>query len=239
MPDNSIKGKAWPRGKTNFFHFKISFSSIRDGAEEPERDGRDNGSPDISSDGLKNVNSEDGLIIKSTNKSSNGAEDVDIEEYILQGAVPKHLTDEDRCSSAEERRLIQQLSKDNFDEEYLLQKISMLQLRLDENQKSLQLEREEKSSIHKNVEKLVQELQDVKDKCEELRGAKQDAIRELLTLQEQQRAELRIINNALMEETSARECLERRIGELRIEVCLLPFAKYEKLKTYFPRPIKK
>lgn len=49
---------------------------------------------------------------------------------------------DERCGSAEERRLIQQLSKDNFDEEYLLQKISMLQLRLDENQKSLQLERE-------------------------------------------------------------------------------------------------
>lgn len=49
---------------------------------------------------------------------------------------------DERCSSAEERRLIQQLSKDDFDEEYLLQKISMLQLRLDENQKSLQLERE-------------------------------------------------------------------------------------------------
>lgn len=74
--------------------------------------------------------------------------------------------------------------------------------------------------MHKNLEKYVQELQDVKDKCEELRGAKQDAIRELLTLQEQQRAELRIINNSLMEETSARECLERRIGELRTEVCV-------------------
>lgn len=139
------------------FQFYNPFTS--DGAEEPERDARDNGSPDISSDGLKNVNSEDGLIIKATNKS-NGAEDVDIEEYILQGAVPKHLTDgttksfssseikkkfcssDERCGSAEERRLIQQLSKDNFDEEYLLQKISMLQLRLDENQKSLQLERE-------------------------------------------------------------------------------------------------
>lgn len=68
------------------------FCLVSDGTEEPERDGRDNGSPDISSDGLKNVNSEDGLIIKATNKS-NCAEDVDIEEYILQGAVPKHLTE--------------------------------------------------------------------------------------------------------------------------------------------------
>lgn len=78
----------------------------------------------------------------------------------------------------------------------------------------------EKTSMHENLEKVIQELQDVKDKCEELRGAKQDAIRELLTLQEQQRAELRIINNSLMEETNARECLERRISELRTEVGL-------------------
>lgn len=83
-----------------FAFFKIIFfiSFIRDGAEEPERDGRDNGSPDISSDGLKNVNSEDGLIIKATNKS-NGADDVDIEEYILQGAVPKHLTEGTRSKN--------------------------------------------------------------------------------------------------------------------------------------------
>lgn len=47
---------------------------------------------------------------------------------------------------------------------------------------------------------------------------KQDAVRELLTLQEQQRAELRIINNALLEETGARENLERRLCELRTEV---------------------
>lgn len=66
-------------------------SYCRDGAEEPERDGRDNCSPDISSDGLKNVNSEDGLVIKTENTSE--TRDLDIEEYILQGAVPKHVTD--------------------------------------------------------------------------------------------------------------------------------------------------
>lgn len=49
---------------------------------------------------------------------------------------------DDRRHSAEERRLIQQLSKDDFDEEYLMQKISMLQQRLDESQKTIQIERE-------------------------------------------------------------------------------------------------
>lgn len=87
--------------------------------------------------------------------------------------------------------------------------------------------------MHKNLEKVVQELQDAKDKCEELRGAKQDAIRELLTLQEQQRAELRIINNSLMEETSGRECLERRIGELRMEVCVCLIRKKNNRKKLF------
>lgn len=51
----------------------------------------------------------------------------------------RHVLDE---VSAEEKRLIQQLSKDEFDEDYLLQKISMLQLRLDEAQKTVQAERE-------------------------------------------------------------------------------------------------
>lgn len=49
---------------------------------------------------------------------------------------------EDRRNSAEERRLIQQLSKDEFDEEYLLQQISMMQLKLDESRKNMQTERE-------------------------------------------------------------------------------------------------
>lgn len=117
------------------------FNGNGNGVDEPERDRRDisNCSPDISSDGLKNVNSEDGLITKMAHR--------DIEEYILQGAVPKHVTDslrseEDRRNSAEERRLIQQLSKDEYDEDHLMQQVSMLQLKLDESRKNAQTERE-------------------------------------------------------------------------------------------------
>lgn len=49
---------------------------------------------------------------------------------------------DDRRNSAEERRLIQQLSKDDFGEECLMQQNSMLQLKLDESRKSLHVERE-------------------------------------------------------------------------------------------------
>ncbi|EDV94231.1 GH13916 [Drosophila grimshawi] len=53
-----------------------------------------------------------------------------------------------------------ELSKDDFDEDYFLEKISMLQLRLDEAQKTLQAERDDKHELHKSIEKLALELQD-------------------------------------------------------------------------------
>lgn len=209
-----------------------------DATDEPERDGRTNGSPDVSSDDLKNVNSEDGLIIKTTSTDHSNAKDLDIEEYVLQGAVPKHNIEHIKRKEderiAEERQLIMQLSKDDYDEEYLLQKISMLQSRIEESQNN---ENKEKIEMQRNFEKLTQDIKESNDKCEELRLAKQDAVRELLTLQEQHRAELRIINNTLQEETNARESLERRLCELRGELERLQaenaaeWGKRERLET--------
>lgn len=49
---------------------------------------------------------------------------------------------DDRRASAEERRLIQQLSKDDYDDDYMTQKVSVLQQRLDEAQKNILTERE-------------------------------------------------------------------------------------------------
>lgn len=62
-------------------------------------------------------------------------------------------------------------------------------------------------------------------------------MRELLTLQEQQRAELRIINNALHEEQQSRESLERRLSDMRGELERLQaenaaeWGKRERLET--------
>ncbi|KAM7356906.1 coiled-coil domain-containing protein 102B [Cochliomyia hominivorax] len=210
-------------------------TGMADTGEENESNSRDaNCSPDISSDGLKNVNSEDGLVTKAA--AGGELKDLDIEEYVLKGAAHKNLSDMDEVS-AEEKRLIQQLSKDDFDEDYLLQKISMLQLRLDEAQKTVQAERDEKHILHKNIEKLSLEIQEVRERQEELRSAKQEAVRELLTLQESHRAEMRIINNSLQEEIAARENLERRLSELRTELERLQaenaseWGKRERLET--------
>lgn len=76
----------------------------------------------------------------------------------------------------------------------------------------------EKNNLYKTIEKLTAEHEDFKEKYEEIRAAKQEAVRELLTLQEQHKAELRILTNSQMEEANARENLERKLCEIRSEV---------------------
>ena len=68
------------------------------------------------------------------------------------------------------------------------------------------------------MERLGGELQEFRDKCEELRETKQDAVRELLHFQDQHREELQLIRTDLQEEIASREGLERRLNELRGEV---------------------
>jgi coiled-coil domain-containing protein 102 len=73
-----------------------------------------------------------------------------IEEYILQGAVPRHGVEhrdslERRSSDTVngfDNKSDKTLSKEDYDEEFFLQKLSMQQLRLEELTKTLQVERE-------------------------------------------------------------------------------------------------
>lgn len=89
----------------------------------------------------------------------------------------------------------------------------------------------------KTLDKIRQEMEDCKNKCEDLRSARQEAVRELLTMQETHHAELRIMNHSLQEEINARETLERRLSEMRAELEKLQnenateWAKRERLET--------
>lgn len=109
--------------------------------KEPERD--ISGSPidQLSNDGLKNVNSEDGLVTKARSFSEEENGRPDIEEYILQGAMPKEIRNVD----LEEKELIQRLkiTNDNEDDaDYMTQKVKMLHLRLEDAHKAIQAEKE-------------------------------------------------------------------------------------------------
>jgi hypothetical protein len=114
--------------------------------KEPERE--ISGSPDqFSNDGLKNVNSEDGLVTKARSLSENesNSESKLIEDYASQGAMPKET--KGSISELDEKLLIERLrstkSEDaDDDSEYLIQKAMMLQLRLDDANKAISLEKE-------------------------------------------------------------------------------------------------
>lgn len=89
----------------------------------------------------------------------------------------------------------------------------------------------------KSLDKTRQEMEDCKNKCEDLRSARQEAVRELLTMQETNHAEIRIMNHSLQEEINARETLERRLSEMRSELEKLQnenaceWAKRERLES--------
>ena len=97
----------------------------------------------------------------------------------------------------------------------------MLQLRLEEATKTIQAERDEKNNLHKTIEKLRTDLQEAKDKCEDLKLAKQETVRELLALQDRHRDTIQQIQSDLQDETSSRESVDRRMADLRAEVGII------------------
>lgn len=95
----------------------------------------------------------------------------------------------------------------------------------------------EKSQLHRTIEKLTSDLQEAKDKCEELREAKQETVRELLSLQDQHQEEIRLMRSDLQDEANSREGMDRRINDLRTELERLQaenaaeWGKRERLET--------
>ncbi|KAL7978728.1 hypothetical protein Chor_013217 [Crotalus horridus] len=112
-------------------------------------------------------------------------------------------------------------------------KITALKLRLDESQKVLLKEREDKLSLSKNIEKLEGELSQWKIKYEELNKNKQ----ELNILKEIHQDELGRISEDLEDELGARSSMDKKLVELRSEMERLQaenaaeWGKRERLET--------
>lgn len=124
---------------------KVHISLIKHAGQinEPDREISESPIDRLSNDGMKNVNSEDGLVTKARSFSDNESK-VDVDEYLQQGAMPK----ESKISiDEEEKQLIQKLKSCRTedaedDHEYLSQKVKMLQLRLEDANKTLSSEKE-------------------------------------------------------------------------------------------------
>ncbi|XP_066493782.1 coiled-coil domain-containing protein 102A isoform X1 [Tiliqua scincoides] len=97
-------------------------------------------------------------------------------------------------------------------------KITALKLRLDESQKVLLKEREDKLSLSKNIEKLEGELSQWKIKFEELNKNKQEVLKQLNILKEIHQDELGRISEDLEDELGARSSMDKKLAELRSEM---------------------
>uniref|UniRef100_A0A8C1MIX4 Coiled-coil domain-containing protein 102A n=1 Tax=Cyprinus carpio TaxID=7962 RepID=A0A8C1MIX4_CYPCA len=97
-------------------------------------------------------------------------------------------------------------------------KLNALQLRLDESQKVLLKEREDKHALIKNIEKLEAELSQWKLKYEELNKSKQEALKQLNFLKEVHQDELGRMSEDLEDELGARTSMDKKLAELRTEM---------------------
>ncbi|XP_001605346.2 coiled-coil domain-containing protein 102A [Nasonia vitripennis] len=161
--------------------------------------------------------------------------DKDIEEYILQGAVPKHTVEHKDTSPTPQEKRHSRI--DSANEEALMQKMSMLNLRLEEATKTISAEREEKSSLHRGMEKLRMEILTLRERCEELQDSRTEAMKELLELKGRFQGELSAAQADLIDEATNREGMDRRLSELRAELEKLQaenaaeWGKRERLET--------
>ncbi|XP_031826390.1 coiled-coil domain-containing protein 102A isoform X2 [Nomia melanderi] len=178
--------------------------------------------------------------------------DRDIEEYVLQGAVPKHAVelykegsihslDKDIArlvadSSSIEGNVEKHQASSQNDESFA-QKILMLQYKLDEATKTISTEREEKNSLHRGMEKLRAEIIQLRKQCDDLEESKAKAMRELLELKDRFHTELGEAQSNLIDDASSRDSMNRRLSELRAELEKLQaenaaeWGKRERLET--------
>ncbi|XP_046898460.1 coiled-coil domain-containing protein 102A [Hypomesus transpacificus] len=97
-------------------------------------------------------------------------------------------------------------------------KLNALQLRLDESQKVLLKEREDKHALIKNIEKLEAELSQWKLKYEELNKTKQETLKQVNLLKEMHQDELGRMCEDLEDELGARTSMDKKLAELRAEM---------------------
>ncbi|MEQ2225529.1 hypothetical protein ILYODFUR_018391 [Ilyodon furcidens] len=120
------------------------------------------------------------------------------------------------CLSRQERN--RQLWVDMNTVEEDSSKLNAVQLRLDESQRVLLKEREDKLSLGKNIERLEGELSQWKVKYEELSKSKQESLKQLNLLKEMHQDELGRISEDLEDELGARTSMDKKLAELRAEM---------------------
>lgn len=150
--------------------------------------------------------------------------DVELLESALRSGPPGGDTQEswDRNGASRSQSNRAERSRQLWDElstaEDDQSKLNALQLRLDESQKVLLKEREDKLALSKSIERLEAELSQWKLKYEELSKTKQEALKQLNLLKEMHQDELGRMCEDLEDELGARSNMDKKLAELRAEM---------------------
>lgn len=181
--------------------------------------------------------------------------DRDIEEYVLQGAVPKHAVElykEGSMGSLERdiAKLVEENSKslekternksssDSSSDDPMKIRMAMLNLGLEEATKALSsAERSDDTSLSRAMEKLRAEVTQLRSRCTELEESRADVMRELAELKDQYQIEIMAAQADLLDEAASRDGMDQRLNELRAELERLQvenateWGKRERLET--------
>lgn len=163
------------------------------------------------------------------NQKMGQEKDMELLEAVLNSSAPGGDTQEqwDSRSAQAASRLTSGLSRqernrqlwdDISTTEEDSSKLNALQLRLDESQKVLLKEREDKLALSKSIERLEAELSQWKLKYEELSKSKQEALKQLNLLKEMHQDELGRMSEDLEDELGARTSMDKKLAELRSEM---------------------
>ncbi|KAK4290960.1 hypothetical protein Pmani_036178 [Petrolisthes manimaculis] len=104
------------------------------------------------------------------------------------------------------------------EQESLEQQITMMKLKLDQASKTIQAEREEKLALHRECCKWQGEAGELRGRLEDIRASRQEAVKELVTLRTQHQKEVQCLQLEMLDEASSRECIDRRLADLRAEL---------------------
>uniref|UniRef100_A0A8C4I282 Coiled-coil domain-containing protein 102A n=1 Tax=Dicentrarchus labrax TaxID=13489 RepID=A0A8C4I282_DICLA len=169
---------------------------------------------DVDLDGQKMAQQKDLEVLESVLRSR--APEGDPEDWESRGSG--NLANSRSSSGLSRQERSRQLWEDISTVEEDSSKLNALQLRLDESQKVLLKEREDKLALSKSIERLEAELSQWKLKYEELSKSKQEALKQVNLLKEMHQDELGRISEDLEDELGARTSMDKKLAELRAEM---------------------
>ncbi|CAH1779037.1 unnamed protein product [Owenia fusiformis] len=175
------------------------------------------------------------VVVNSPNESGDADEEkksqIEKEETDLNEKNPEKLKskpdasmnkkEQDKMDECKDLPAARRPERDNLDspeQALALENMAILQLKLNEAQKTLAMEREDKAVFSKSMEKLQFDLTCLKNKYEEQKRSKLEISQQLSKLRQEHKDQVDRMATKLDDESDTRSSMDLRIGQLRREL---------------------